>query len=256
MRLDVYGPSPSGGEDYAKCIGRDRNAPSCFDLQEARNIFDRMMDSDVWPISVRSGWSDDDLSNATFRFYPAACLSLEGTPVLRPFCKNGNRKRNDSWISVVLPDTSSQAPPPPMEYNYDDLYSMEGIPRNLDADWMDYQRETIICNVAEICIALHPTGGKPIRWVACEAWPTTRLLSPHGLDLWEIPGGAHPLEDGFMGFPLGADNMGKLVSFIVPPDLPESEACSLGVVRGQRLFTPMLITSGAASHAQSRIARL
>ena len=111
LRSDVYGPSPSGGEDYAKCIGRDKNAPSCFDLQETRNIFDRMMDSDVWPISVRSGWSDDDLSNATFRFYPAACLFLEGTPVLRPFCKNGNRKRNDSWISVVLPDTSSQAPP-------------------------------------------------------------------------------------------------------------------------------------------------
>ena len=238
---------PGGVDSGTRMGGHVRKHPLVITLDEAKEAFTRLLECDGWPLAILNGWEFDDAYGdvAALSFFPEAKLTLKGARVIRAYDASGHRTRNDSWVLVKTRRGVKDGAQPPIDYLEDDLlYSMDNLPRNLEAEWDDFLFEQDIFEVLELCIA-RPSGkvASPIRMMIGNMWPSRRIHTPGGMDLWEIP--PHT-ESRICAVPLDLEYTKKLVSFIVPTDLPRSQSTSMNEVPGQRRFSPMKITSGHA----------
>ena len=211
---------------------------------EAREMLEdlRVDANDAWATVITAKWGETPSQDAIITFYRRAALTSSGTPILA--CNGETGTRVNCWFAYQLEtlqgNEGTSPPPPPEQYtDADKLWDRTAKPRNLEAEWDDWRFQTYIARVEGFFTPVHPLGSgelgaPPIRVIVCTVWEPDRLLSPAGLDLWQIPRDRTPMYEDHP-VPLDHFRIKKLISFHAPVE--ERAAKELGLTQGTRTFT-------------------
>jgi len=242
--LDDFGPGAVDGG--GRMVGRSRVSHDKWSTEDCIAMLENIHDQ--YP-SITQGWTSFD--GAYFHFYGGAALTHTGAPVLKAKNREGEGSRENRWVAMHFPRKASErGAPPPYEYESEELYSREGLPRDLETEWFDFQFETKISCFMGGFVAMNSRNpdAPPIRVLICQVYSPTRIPSSHMISSWEVPAGHEPIggPNHYHAIPLDYPRMQKLSVFHVPSETDEGVCMTLGVTRGDHIFTPVLSTTVGA----------